>query len=96
MAKINEDPKFIIYKAENGWSLYIPKDESIATEYGGMVSKMMGQFGLGGDPILERAKEPKAPKIHGLFLFEKFEDLVGFIRVEFEQEVEKSNKLESK
>lgn len=87
MSKQINDPRFIIYKAENGWALSIPKDDSIVNEYGGMVSDMMGKFGLGGDPILEKAKS-KSPKIHGLFLFDTFGDMVWFIKTEFENEVE--------
>lgn len=93
-SQIFENPKFVIYKAENGWGLYVPKDESVAQEYGGMVSKMMGQLGLGGDPVLEKAKATQTtPKIHGLFLFEKFEDMIGFIKMEFESELETKSEL---
>lgn len=93
MAKALEifgSPKFIIYKAENGWALFVPKDETFVQEYGDMVSKMMGNFGM-ADPMLENArKSTKDPSlnINGLFLFDSFEELVGFIKVEFEQFVE--------
>lgn len=94
LAQIFDNPKFIIYKAENGWALYVPKDESVAQEYGSMVSKMMGQFGV-TDPLLEKAKSKSStPKIHGLFLFDKWEDMIGFIKIEFEQEID--NKTETK
>lgn len=86
--QIFENPKFIIYRAENGWGLYVPKDESVTQEYGAMMEKMMGQFGV-TDPMLEKAKSKKSsPKIHGLFLFDTFGDLVGFIKTEFESEIE--------
>lgn len=90
-AKSFNEPKFVIYRAENGWALFIPKDESVVAEYGSMVTKMMGQFGMGGDPILEQAKAKQqnpSSKIHGLFLFEKWDDLIGFIKLEFENEIE--------
>lgn len=91
MSKTFNEPKFVIYKAENGWALFVPKDESVIQEYGGMVTKMMGQFGMGGDPELEKIKakqQDPSSKISGLFLFEKFEDLIGFIKVEFETLIE--------
>lgn len=93
MSKTFNEPKFVIYKADNGWALYIPKDESVVAEYGSMVTQMMGKFGMGGDPILEKAKERNtAPKIHGLFLFEKWDELIGFIKFEFENEIAPSEK----
>ena len=97
MIQIFGEPKFIIYKAENGWALYVPKDETVVEEYGSMVNNMLRKFGM-TDPALEKAKAKQidpCAKINGLFLFEKFEEMIGFIKIEFESFIESSAKIEN-